>query len=93
MYVTHTLLTADELVLCATNEGQLYNRHLELATAKASTAIWCCHILDRVLPHLSSPAGGYRGERLACLELELAAEQLAEYYSSELASGNEVVAG
>lgn len=93
MRATYTLLTADQLVLCATNESALYNRHLELAAAKASTAVWCCHILDRVLPHLSGPTGGYRGERLACLELELAAEQLAEYYNLEVFSGNEVVAG
>lgn len=43
-------ISANEVVLCATNEGELYKRHLQMARENAATWEWRNHIADRFMP-------------------------------------------
>ena len=72
-------MNAQQLALYATNEGKLYNRHLELARENAPPVEWRFHIRNAVLP-MYRRTFNEPWEGMCQKDIEKAGKALAEYY-------------
>ena len=87
-----TTLSIETFVLCATNDGAIYEsakacaRYAETLPAQRRNELWQRHIEHVVLPCLTGNDGGFRGETIRFKGTWYqAALALADYYARKLA--------
>jgi hypothetical protein len=74
-------ISASEVVLCATNEGEIYQNHLTMAREGATLQTWQHFILTRFMPRYRKHTPDATLTRAA---LRLAAKELQRYYKEHL---------